>query len=251
MRNLNVYAKNVYSQNGEDGILKEILLRLGKLHSANTFVEFGAWDGVYLSNTFAALGLSLHSKAIYIEGDTEKFNDLLDTKSRFTNIIAINKWVDYSSDSKNSFDNILSKEDGTIEKSKIVGDAVGGLAGAAAGGLAGAAIGSAVPIIGTAIGGIIGSILGGVAGGRVGENAGEKVATKFLVPERVAQPSAEKLPEPNIPQSIKEENYTPLIITPPQTFTAPPPVNNSENFNPKEYFDNIVKSDNKLKITDT
>ena len=115
MRNLNVYAKNVYSQNGEDGILKEILLRLGKLHSANTFVEFGAWDGVYLSNTFAALGLSLHSKAIYIEGDTEKFNDLLDTKSRFTNIIAINKWVDYSSDSKNSFDNILSKEDFPID----------------------------------------------------------------------------------------------------------------------------------------
>jgi hypothetical protein len=113
--NLNVYAKNIYSQNGEDGILEEILRRLGKLHSANTFVEFGAWDGIYLSNTFAALGLSPYSKAIYIEGDIEKFNDLLDTKSRFTNIIAINKWVDYSSNSKNSFDNLLSKEDFPID----------------------------------------------------------------------------------------------------------------------------------------
>ena len=51
--NLKKYKYNTYSQNGEDGILEEVFKRLG-LDEFNKFwvVEFGAWDGKHLSNTF-------------------------------------------------------------------------------------------------------------------------------------------------------------------------------------------------------
>jgi hypothetical protein len=46
----NTYSKNIYSQNGEDGIVEELLKRL---NINNGWVcEFGAWDGIHLSNTF-------------------------------------------------------------------------------------------------------------------------------------------------------------------------------------------------------
>src|SRR6185369_10242652 len=43
------YGENVYSQNGEDGILLEILKRLKMLKGV--CVEFGGHDGSYCSNT--------------------------------------------------------------------------------------------------------------------------------------------------------------------------------------------------------
>jgi hypothetical protein len=62
--NLNSYARNFTSQFGEDGIIEEILIRLGAV-VPKYFVEFGAWDGVHLSNThsLAKLGWS----GLYIE----------------------------------------------------------------------------------------------------------------------------------------------------------------------------------------
>ena len=44
------YAENVYSQCGEDGILKEIFRRL-PCRSSRSCVDIGAWDGEHLSNT--------------------------------------------------------------------------------------------------------------------------------------------------------------------------------------------------------
>lgn len=75
---LNSYAKNKYSQNGEDGIIAEILLRLRI--SSGRFCEFGAWDGIHLSNTYslAEAGWS----GVYIEGDAEKYKDLVATCSK-------------------------------------------------------------------------------------------------------------------------------------------------------------------------
>lgn len=46
---LNKYENDIYSQNGEDGILLEIIRR-AKINS-KYFVEFGAWDGEKFSNT--------------------------------------------------------------------------------------------------------------------------------------------------------------------------------------------------------
>lgn len=48
---LNKYARNVHSQNGEDGITAECLRRLGRVPSVGHVVEIGANDGHWLSNS--------------------------------------------------------------------------------------------------------------------------------------------------------------------------------------------------------
>ncbi len=74
------YRYNRYSQNGEDGIIEEICrrLNLGK----GWFVEFGAWDGKHLSNTYNLLA---HSDwcGVHIEGNPTKYQDLLLTQKNF------------------------------------------------------------------------------------------------------------------------------------------------------------------------
>ena len=70
------YRKNIFSQNGEDGVISEILERL-KLNKNNSWCcEFGAWDGIHGSNTF---NLVKHSdyNAVYIEGDKKKYIDFM------------------------------------------------------------------------------------------------------------------------------------------------------------------------------
>jgi len=44
------YCKNIYSQNGEDGILQQLIKELGI--TQGTFCEFGASDGIKSSNTY-------------------------------------------------------------------------------------------------------------------------------------------------------------------------------------------------------
>ncbi len=46
---LGSHSARVYSQGGEDGVLLRIFDRIGIRH--RHFVEFGAWDGLHLSNT--------------------------------------------------------------------------------------------------------------------------------------------------------------------------------------------------------
>jgi hypothetical protein len=66
------YASDRHSQNGEDGILAEIFRRLGI--ETGWYVEFGAWDGKHLSNTYALLEAGWSGVAI--EGDLARFGDL-------------------------------------------------------------------------------------------------------------------------------------------------------------------------------
>jgi hypothetical protein len=100
----NTYSKNVYSQNGEDGIVEELLKRL---NINNGWVcEFGAWDGIYLSNTFNLVKNGFN--AVFIEGDVDKYKDLLNTVKDYNNITPINAFVDHN-DSENSLDKLLSK----------------------------------------------------------------------------------------------------------------------------------------------
>ncbi len=103
MSSLSAYRKNIYSQNGEDGVLKEILQRLQI--SAGSFVEFGAWDGKHLSNTYHLLELGW--KGVYIEGDQDKFQILEKNMKMFSQQVElIHTYVE--PDGKNTLDNLLN-----------------------------------------------------------------------------------------------------------------------------------------------
>jgi len=63
------HASNTHSQNGEDGVIAKILSMLPQRD--NWCVEFGAWDGVHLSNV-RKLVLEQQYSAILIEGDPDR-----------------------------------------------------------------------------------------------------------------------------------------------------------------------------------
>jgi hypothetical protein len=69
---LNAYERTVHSQNGEDGILREIFRRIGTTN--RFFVEFGVEDGLECNTAY----LSRHAgwSGLLIEGDPQKFERL-------------------------------------------------------------------------------------------------------------------------------------------------------------------------------
>lgn len=68
--------RNIYSQNGEDGIIEEVLARIGGTHELSRWcVEFGAWDGVFLSNTCRLIREDGY-RAVLIEPDPQRFAEL-------------------------------------------------------------------------------------------------------------------------------------------------------------------------------
>ncbi len=97
------YKKNFYSQNGEDGIILEVLKRLKIKNKELWCCEFGAWDGIHGSNTFN-LVKNKNFNAVYIEGDKKKYKKLLLTKKKFPKIISFNQFV-----SKNKGSNLLDR----------------------------------------------------------------------------------------------------------------------------------------------
>lgn len=70
---LESFRENVNSQFGEDGIIRKIM---EIVKPANKWcVEFGAWDGIHLSNT-RHLVKDLGWNGVMIEGNSEKYSDL-------------------------------------------------------------------------------------------------------------------------------------------------------------------------------
>ena len=102
------YRKNIFSQNGEDGVILEILKRLKSNDNLKWCCEFGAWDGKHGSNTFN-LVKSHNYHAVYIEGDKKKYKDLILTQNKYQNIVAINKYVSHKKNHINLLDKILKK----------------------------------------------------------------------------------------------------------------------------------------------
>lgn len=104
----NKYKKNYFSQAGEDGVILELLKRLKINNRKNKWCcEFGAWDGIHGSNTFN-LVKKFNYNAVYIEGDKNKYKDLLKTKKSFTKIIPFNYYIGYKKKSS-LLDVILKK----------------------------------------------------------------------------------------------------------------------------------------------
>ncbi len=67
------HRRDVYSQNGEDGIIAALLSRLPQ--TDRWCVEFGAWDGRYLSNVNRLIEQESY-RALMIEADLAKFEEL-------------------------------------------------------------------------------------------------------------------------------------------------------------------------------
>ena len=101
-RRLLKYRRRYYSQEGEDGILEHVL---GRLPDRNNWcVEFGAWDGRYLSNTYHFV--CKHDFAgVMIEGDKNKFVELQKNMRPYPRVVCVNRTVSFCG--RDSLDNIL------------------------------------------------------------------------------------------------------------------------------------------------
>jgi hypothetical protein len=95
------FGRNIHSQFGEDGIIAEVFRRVPHV---SWCVEFGAWDGLHLSNT-AHLLLSKDWSGILIEGHPERFAELCMTYADFPKAHCLNFQV--SSSGPNALDAIL------------------------------------------------------------------------------------------------------------------------------------------------
>jgi hypothetical protein len=104
------YRKNVYSQNGEDGILEELLNRLPDV--SGWVCEFGACNGKRLSNTFRLVKEEDYN-AVYIECDPATAGELLETAREYPRITPLIHKVMPSGES--SLDELLSTTDIPID----------------------------------------------------------------------------------------------------------------------------------------
>ena len=90
---LNYFEKKIYSQFGEDGIIKEILNRIGEKSLDNWCVEFGARDGIIDSNCYNLINHYKYN-AVLIEGD-DKFFKKLNKNIISEKVIKIKKFVSF------------------------------------------------------------------------------------------------------------------------------------------------------------
>ena len=94
------HARNVFSQNGEDGIIAAILSVIG--WTDRVCCEFGAWDGVHLANTRSLL---LNGwRGVLIESDPSRFASLQETYRADPRVVCVQALVD---DGQNSVGSIL------------------------------------------------------------------------------------------------------------------------------------------------
>lgn len=102
----NAFARTTYSQHGEDGIIGEILCRLGDSRddAVRHCVECGAWDGRHFSNTRELIEKHGYH-AVLIEGDPRRCATLR-ANSPHAGVIAVNAFVGW--EGATSLDAILS-----------------------------------------------------------------------------------------------------------------------------------------------
>ncbi len=97
------YKYDIYSQSGEDGIIEKILETIPK--NDKWCIEFGAWDGLFLTNTRHLIENKGYS-AVLVEADKKKFSDLQRNYSHRNNVNIINKFVGFGEN--DNLDQILS-----------------------------------------------------------------------------------------------------------------------------------------------
>lgn len=103
---LDLRRRDRHSQNGEDGIIGTLLEAVGA-RPGGWVVEFGAWDGKHLSNTFALVERGW--RALFIEGDSVKFKDLEATARQHIGIVPVLAFV--AETGPESLTNLLATHD--------------------------------------------------------------------------------------------------------------------------------------------
>lgn len=96
------YKRDVYSQTGEDGIIEKILEVIPE--NDKWCVEFGAWDGLFLTNTRNLIESQGYS-AVLIEADRRKFQNLQNNYCQRDTVITINQFVGFTEE--DNLDQIL------------------------------------------------------------------------------------------------------------------------------------------------
>lgn len=96
-------AKNIYSQNGEDGVIEAIFNKIGT--NNKWCLEVGAADGILFSNTRYLLEQGW--TCLLIESDTENYKRLVENCKDYANAICEN--IRIEPNGINSLDNILKK----------------------------------------------------------------------------------------------------------------------------------------------
>jgi hypothetical protein len=99
------YCKIIYSQNGEDGILEQLIKELEIKNG--TFCEFGASDGIESSNTYHLIK-NFNFSGIAIELDLARFLKCVENYRPFTNVRVFHGAVLYF-DKKNDLNAWLKK----------------------------------------------------------------------------------------------------------------------------------------------
>jgi len=87
------HATNVHSQNGEDGVIATILDALPE--TDRWCVEFGAWDGIHLSNTRHLIE-SREYGAVLIEADPARCEELRRNCAPFPRVQAVEALVGFT-----------------------------------------------------------------------------------------------------------------------------------------------------------
>lgn len=95
------YYGNIHSQCGQDGILSEIFRRLNI--EKGYFLEFGAWDGLYLSN--CRFLYEKGWKGCFIEGNLKRSQNIY---KYYDNIDVINDMVGFKNSKYTLLDEILT-----------------------------------------------------------------------------------------------------------------------------------------------
>lgn len=84
------HRHNVHSQFGDDGIIEAVFRAIGE--TTRWCCEFGAWDGLHLSNTRRLVDAGWN--AVLIEGDPDKFVQLRRNNASNPRVIPVEAMVD-------------------------------------------------------------------------------------------------------------------------------------------------------------
>jgi hypothetical protein len=101
------FRRNVYSQNGEDGVIEMIFEKIGTVNKWSC--EFGAHDGISFSNT-ANLILHKNWRSVLIESDENRFQEMVKNLHTFIFldwVFPIHRTVGFDPNSSDTLDEIL------------------------------------------------------------------------------------------------------------------------------------------------